>query len=54
MKRAYKIAMIIGLIGFFFICHQLLNPLKLPDAWVIFGCCGMVGMMVAYLFIEVT
>jgi Na+/H+-translocating membrane pyrophosphatase len=54
MKRAYKIAMTIGLIGFFFICHQLLNPPKIPDAWVVFGCCGIVGMAVAYLFIEVT
>lgn len=54
MKRAYRIAMVIGMIGFFFICHQLLNPPKCPDAWVIFGLCGMVGLGVAFLFIEVT
>ena len=54
MKRAYKIAMVVGLFGFFFICHQLLNPPKTPDAWVMFGMCGLVGMTVAYLFIEVT
>jgi Na+/H+-translocating membrane pyrophosphatase len=54
MKRAYKIAMVVGLFGFFFICHQLLNPPRYPDAWMMFGLCGLVGMAVAYLFIEVT
>ena len=54
MKRAYKIAMIVGLFGFFFICHQLLNHPKYPDAWVMFGFCGLIGLVVAYLFIEVT
>ena len=54
MKRAYKIAMIVGLIGFFFICHQFLNHPKYPDAWVMFGLCGLIGLIVAYLFIEVT
>jgi hypothetical protein len=54
MKRAYKIAMVIGFFGFFIICHLLLNPNKHSDAWIIFGCCGVVGMAVAYLFIEVT
>lgn len=31
-----------------------MNPAKHPDSWVIFGFCGVVGMIVAYLFIEVT
>lgn len=46
--------MIVGLFGFFFICHQFLNPVTNPDAWVCFGLCGVIGMIVAYLFIEVT
>lgn len=54
MKRAYRVAMLIGMIGFFIICHQLLNPPKYPDAWIIFGFCGLVGLGVAFLFIEVT
>ena len=54
MKRAYKISMIVGAIGFFFICHQFLNPPKYPEAWFIFALCGLIGMAVAMLFIEVT
>jgi len=54
MKRGYRIAMLIGLFGFFFICHQFLNPAFHKDAWIMFGLCGVIGMLVAYLFIEVT
>jgi H+-translocating diphosphatase len=32
----------------------LLNPERYTGAWFIFGFCGVVGMVVAYLFIEVT
>lgn len=54
MKRAYRISMMVGVFGFFFICYLFLNPSKYSDAWVIFSLCGMVGMIVSYLFIEVT
>ncbi|CAD8185552.1 unnamed protein product [Paramecium pentaurelia] len=54
MKKGYRIAMIIGFFGFFFICHHCLNPLQHKDAWLYFGMCGLIGIIVSYLFIEVT
>jgi len=54
MKRGYRVAMVIGTIGLGLICYFFLNPEKYPIAWMCFFFCGLIGILVSYLFIEVT
>lgn len=54
MKRGYRISMTIGIIGFIGLCYTFLNPEKYPSAWINFSLCGMIGVLISYLFIEVT
>ena len=65
MKRGYKVSMLLGTIGFIIICYMFLNPVKYfniffndifryPVAWISFSCCGIIGITISYLFIEVT
>jgi hypothetical protein len=54
MKRGYRVAMSVGLVGFAWICFQFLNPHQFPRAWLCFFFCGIIGVTVSYLFMEVT
>lgn len=54
MKKGYRVSMVIGVIGFMCLCYLFLNPEKYPNAWLNFTFCGMIGVIVSYLFIEVT
>jgi len=51
MKKGYKITSIIGIFGFPVICYNLLNH---NGSWVYFTCCGWIGIIISYLFIEIT
>ncbi len=56
MKRGYYVAILIGMIGFFFLCTQLLSFSTNPQdnsSLYMFGC-GVVGMLVSYLFVIIT
>jgi len=53
MKRGYKYAMTIGILGFIFICYLFLNP-NGQGVWIYFSCCGVIGAIISFLFIEVT
>ncbi len=46
--------MFLGIFGFILICYFFLNPEKYPSAWICFSFCGLVGVIVSFLFIEVT
>jgi len=46
--------MVLGIAGFIGLCYLFLNPEKYPSAWINFSCCGLIGALVSYLFIEVT
>lgn len=54
MKKGYRVSMFVGVIGFMVLCYMFLNPDKYPNAWLNFAFCGMIGVIVSYLFIEVT
>lgn len=51
MKRGYRIAMIIGIPGFIFLSYFLL---EMNGSWIYFAGCGMIGVNLAFLFIELT
>lgn len=54
MKKGYRVSMVLGVAGFIFLCYTLLNPEKFPSASFYFSACGLVGILVSYLTIEVT
>jgi len=56
MKRGYKIAMVLGIAGFFLICKNFLNAPDSgkPGVWLQYALCGLVGIIVSYLFIVST
>lgn len=53
MKRGYKYAMGLGIVGFILICYLFLNPNN-QGVWIYFSCCGIIGTIISFLFIEVT
>ena len=53
MKRGYKYAMAMGISGFILICYLFLNP-NGQGVWIYFSCCGVIGSIISFLFIEVT
>lgn len=54
MKRGYNVAMLVGVIGLFFICYIYLNPVGYPSAYFSFFLCGVVGIVVSFSFVELT
>lgn len=56
MKRGYYVAIVVGLIGFYVLSSQLLSFTTKPEdtsSLYFFGC-GVVGMVVSYLFVIIT
>ena len=51
MKKGYRVAMIIGIIGFPLICYNFLNY---KGSWMAFSICGWIGIGISYFFIELT
>lgn len=54
MKKGYYISLILALIGLFGICNNFLYIPKLPNAYLYFFMCSVVGVVVSYLFIRIT
>jgi len=56
MKRGYRITMVLGIAGFFFITRRYLDASDsgLPGVWFKYFLCGIVGIVVSYLFIVST
>ena len=51
MKKGYKITSIVGIFGFPVICYNLLDH---EGSWLYFTCCGWIGIIISYLFNEIT
>jgi H(+)-translocating pyrophosphatase len=56
MKRGYRVAMVIGVSGFFVICRLYLNASDSGrhDIWFKYALCGLIGVVVSYLIVLVT
>lgn len=51
LKKGYRVAMMIGVVGFLILCFIFLDY---KGSWLNFACCGLIGQIVSYLFIELT
>lgn len=51
MKKGYRVAMLVGVIGFPVICYQFLNH---EHSWIEFSLCGWIGILVSYVILELT
>jgi H(+)-translocating pyrophosphatase len=56
MKKGYRIAMIIGVVGFLIICRYYLSADEsgLTSVWYKYAMCGIIGIIVSYLIVLVT
>ena len=51
MKKGYRVSMIIGVIGFPFLCYWFLNH---NSSWIEFSLCGWIGIAISYIILEMT
>ena len=51
MKRGYRVAMVTGILGFIGLSYLLL---EVDGSWIYFAACGLLGVNLAFLFIELT
>jgi H(+)-translocating pyrophosphatase len=56
MKKGYRVSMVLGITGFFAICRFYLHADESEKygIWINYALCGLVGICVSYLFIEIT
>lgn len=51
MKRGYRVAMAVGIPGFVLLSYLFL---EVEGSWIYFAACGLIGVNLAFLFIELT
>lgn len=51
MKRAYYLSLVLAVIGLFFICRNFLYINNLPNAYLCFYGCGLLGLLVSFLIL---
>lgn len=54
LKRGYYMSLVLAMIGLFVICRSCLNIPTLPNAYLYFYMCSVVGVMVSFLFVAIT
>ena len=54
LKRGYYVSLVLALFGLFIICRNFLYIEALPNAYLYFYGCSVVGVMVSFLFVAIT
>ena len=54
LKRGYYVSLILALLGLFWICRNFLYIPSLPNAYLYFYACSVVGVIVSFLFVAIT
>lgn len=54
LKRGYYVSLVLALLGLFWICRNFLYIPTLPNAYLYFYCCSVVGVVVSFLFVAIT
>ena len=54
MIRAYRATILMAVVGFVVLCRSLLSLPQNNVAWLWYSACGILGMVVAYLFVVIT
>ena len=52
LKRGYTVALSLSAVGVFVASYLFLSTEQYPDAWWKLGCCGLVGLINAVLFLQ--
>lgn len=54
LKRGYYVSLILAVLGLFWICRTFLSVPTLPNAYLYFFGCSVVGVIVSFLFVAIT
>lgn len=54
LKRGYYISLALAIVGLYFICYNFLYIPTLPNAYLYFFCCSVIGVIVSFLFVAIT
>jgi inorganic pyrophosphatase len=54
LKRGYYVSLFLAIIGLWFICDNVLNIPKFPNASISFFGCACIGVAVSFLFVMIT
>ena len=54
LKRGYYVSLILAVLGLFWICRNFLYIPALPNAYLYFFMCSVVGVIVSFLFVAIT
>mmetsp|Transcript_8531 Transcript_8531/g.10529 ORF Transcript_8531/g.10529 Transcript_8531/m.10529 type:complete len:426 (+) Transcript_8531:919-2196(+) len=54
LKRGYYVSLVLALLGLFWICRNFLFIPTLPNAYLYFYLCSVVGVVVSFLFVAIT
>lgn len=54
LKRGYYVSLVLALLGLFWICKNFLFIPSLPNAYLYFYCCSVVGVAVSFMFVAIT
>ena len=54
LKRGYYVSLVLALLGLFWICRYFLFIPSLPNAYLYFYLCSVVGVVVSFLFVAIT
>jgi Na+/H+-translocating membrane pyrophosphatase len=54
LKRGYYVSLALAIFGLFFICRSFLYIDALPNAYLCFFGCSVVGVIVSFLFVAIT
>jgi len=54
LKRGYYVSLILAILGLFWICRVFLDVPALPNAYLYFFACSVVGVVVSFLFVAIT
>ena len=54
LKRGYYVSLVLAILGLFWICRTFLNIPTLPNAYLYFFLCSVVGVVVSFAFVRIT
>jgi len=54
LKRGYYVSLILAILGLFWISRTFLSVPHLPNAYLYFFACSVVGVIVSFLFVRIT
>jgi Na+/H+-translocating membrane pyrophosphatase len=54
LKRGYYVSLVLAFLGLFFICKNFLALPSVPNAYLYFFACASVGVLVSFMFVQLT